>query len=992
MSEEVKVTDAKDVVVLGSDEDKDLEQAPSRAQSGFQTKGILKDIDKDGDGFITREEVERFIGEHRVLKSEKKFFKYGFAFMIGMMIVFSFVIAGLTWGVIILTKETTVEDDVMVSSDTGDPIQCANTDLYVQNGVLLARSPSGNNGNGRRRKLTTGVEEDDYLNDVTEAALGVRNVLKKRIISSMMPDKYFKELEWLEVESKSGSFLSLRILTVIRIPSSKALCGTYLKLGTLHGTILLDEFNLYYDDAVNGLFLQAGLIDYSTGAAAHRRQLSSIDHGIMRRLSGEDFSLVGFFNAIDDAEWTCESVRKPSMPNEYSASFTVLDSCNLGEGSPNQCQVEVPESPIPIPGYGLVTVDGTEYYTHTRQAYVTPEYSALVDTYPHFPDMKFVTKSFPNGVTRMYQFDVEGSLCQCHEFENMPLRMSLPDEFLLYPLGDVGNNLYRYRLSYMGIKGHISDGEEWIHIDYFEDNTTFMPKALISDHHILQVDSMLTGDSMEYFSSSGLDVSEDEFAWCSIATKVVESDRYVAYLKEEFEIPENATLYEKRQYKDEELSWDWTSKSYPPVYASPASMGSYHLFYFADFHASYNESTDKYTGLTEFGEWVAAILNTEHEEVVIDAAEFDDMNPNGTFYVPYSLDTEYQNLTFANFTNATNITWINGTEPPDRRALSGASASTRRQLGVSFSVDPFAPSIDISIEKYKIVYEYDLYGGSMYHTIALKGAGCFLAIACVVGEVHAKIKDASPSKYNYGGSVAVVMDIKAFTLEVVKITYNYYGSDLLYDGFTLSMGTHVASVERTLTYLEQVRGTAGVELAMAKKKVKKSDPKWIRYNAGMVKLYLKAEAYAGIGAVGLGSWETIKTYSYPVTSWGTTNSKALENCAEDASVDLPVNTWLLQSDWSMGVADVYANMAANGHTMEHQQLQLLGSINLFCFGRRSCPLSNSMSQVLLSADIRILVPLFVFILMVMLSRQAFPWTRWPNLLERLDGVSTEMGT
>jgi hypothetical protein len=57
----------------------------------------LKDIDKDGDGFITREEVERFIGEHRVLASEKKFFKYGFAFMIGMMIVFSFVIAGLTW-------------------------------------------------------------------------------------------------------------------------------------------------------------------------------------------------------------------------------------------------------------------------------------------------------------------------------------------------------------------------------------------------------------------------------------------------------------------------------------------------------------------------------------------------------------------------------------------------------------------------------------------------------------------------------------------------------------------------------------------------------------------------------------------------------------------------------------------------------------------------------------------------------------------------------
>jgi hypothetical protein len=540
MSEEVKVTDAKDVVVLGN-ESYDMEQ--TRARSGFQTKGVLKDIDKDGDGFITREEVERFIGEHRVLASEKKFFKYGFAFMIGMMIVFSFVIAGLTWGVIILTKETTVEDDVMVSSDTGDPIQCANTDIYVHNGMLVARNGNGENGR-RRRRLTTGFEEDDILNDDTEAALGVRNVFKKRALSSMMPDQYFKELEWLEIESQSGSFLSLRILAVVRIPSSNALCGTYLKLSTIHGTILLDEFNLYYDNDVNGVFLQTGLIDYYTEKTAHRRQLSSIDHGTMRRLS-EDFSLVGFFNAIDDAEWTCKSVQKPSMPSEYSAIFTVLDQCDVGEDAPNQCQVEVPESPIPIPGYGLTTVDGTEYYSHTRQAYVTPEYSALVDTYAHFPDMTFVTKSFPTGVTRMYQFDAEGSLCRCHEYEDMPLRMTLPDEYLLYPLGEVGNNLYRYRLSYMGIKGHVSDGEEWIHIDYFEDITTLMPKSLISDGNILQVDSMLTGDNMEYFSSSGFDVSDEDFAWCSIATKAAESDRYKAYISGEFETRECHSLREE---------------------------------------------------------------------------------------------------------------------------------------------------------------------------------------------------------------------------------------------------------------------------------------------------------------------------------------------------------------------------------------------------------------------------------------------------------------
>jgi hypothetical protein len=917
MSQEMKVTDAKDVV-LGSNNDNqtDLEHAPQpRAQSGFQTKGVLKDIDRDGDGFITREEVERFIGEHRVLTSEKKFFKYGFAFMVVMMIVFSFVIAGLTWGVIILTKETTVEDDVMVSSDTGDPIQCANTDLYVHNGVLLARSPS-NGDNGRRgRRLTTGFEEDDILNDDTEAALGVRNVFKKRALSSMMPDQYFKELEWLEIESQSGSFLSLRVLSVIRIPSSNALCGTYLKLGTLHGTILLDEFNLYYDDDVNGIFLQSGLIDYYTGKTAHRRQLSSINHGTMRRLS-EDFSLVGFFNAIDDAEWTCQSVRKPRMPSEYSATFTVLNQCDIGEEAPNQCHVEVPQSPVPIPGYGLTTVDGTEYYSRTRQAYVTPEYSALVDTFPHFPDMTFVTKSFPTGVTRMYQFDVEGSLSRCYEFQNMPLRMSLPDEYLLYPLGDIGNNLYRYRLSYMGIKGHISDGEEWIHIDYFEDNTTFMPKALIADENILQVDSMLTGDNMEYFSSSGFDVSDDDFAWCSIATKVVESDRYEAYINGEFEIPENVTLFEKQQYKDEEASWEWKSKLYPPIYASPASMGSGHLFYFAQFHTSYNESTEEFIGLNEFGEWVAAILNTEHEEILIEAEKVDEMNPNGTFYVPYSFDTGFdQNFTFSNFTfnftNIGNITWVNGTEPLDRRALrSHASGSMRRQLGVKFSVDPFAPSIDISIEKYAIMYELGLYNGDMSHTISLQGEGCFLEVFCMIGQIYAVIKEGSANKNDYGGSVTLEMDFKAMVFEVVKIRYNYYGGNYNYGGYTLSKGTHVAAVERTLTYLEQARGTIGVEFTMAKMKVKKNDPSWVRYNAGSVQLYLKAEYFDGIAGF-VGTWKTFKSYNYPISSWGTPNTKAIY-CMKDAFIDLPVDTWL-PTDWSAGIGNVIANMTSSGN-------------------------------------------------------------------------------
>jgi hypothetical protein len=935
MSEEVKVTDAKDVVVLGND-NHDMEYA--RARSGFQTKGVLKDIDKDGDGFITREEVERFIGEHRVLTSEKKFFKYGLFFMIGLMFVFSFVVAGLTWGVIILSKETTLDGDVMVSSDSGDPVQCANTDLYVEDGVLLARN--SNNGEGRRRRrLMTGTEEDDFLNDATSAALGVRNVLKKRMLSSTMPDKYFKELLWLEIESASGSFLSLRIMTVVRIPSANALCGTYLKMGTLHGTILLDEFDLYYDDAVNGVFLESGLIAYSTASSVSRRQLSSIDHGTMRRLSGNDFSLVGFFNAIDDAEWTCESVRKPRMPSEYSASFTVLDRCDVDENSPNQCEVNVPESPDPIPGYGMVTVDGEEYSPRTRRAYVTSEYSALVDTFAHFPDMTFVTKSFPDGVTLMYQFDGEGTLCQCYNFENMPIRMTLPQEYLLYPLGDVGDNLFRYRVSYMGIKGHISDGEEWIHIDYFEDNTTFMPKSLISDNNILQVDSMLTGDEMEHFSSSGFDISDDQFAWCSIATKVVQSDRYKAYINGESVITENSTLSEKKQYEDEQAAWDWISTPYPPVYASLASLGSSHLSYFAQIYTSLNETNDKYTGLNEFGEWVAAILNAEPQEFLVEDTQPENLNPNGTFYVPYSYWTGndnsslYQNYSLDNFTfnsDDMDYTWVNETLPDSDRlralSLSDPSGGNRRQLGVSFSVDPFGPTIDISIEKYAIMYEVALMDKEWYHIIALEGEGCFMGFACVIGEIHATINHGAADKNDYGGSVAFVLDIKAMKFEVIQLRYDYFGGNKDYDIYVLSGGTHIAAAERTLTVLSQVRGTVGVELAMAEKQVKKSNPNWRRYNAGMVKLYMKGEYFKGIGAFGLGSWTTAFSYSYPVTSWGSSKDVVSKKCTQKSDVDLPINTWF-PPGWTESVGDITAEMSEDGSFYIKIKDEVLWSLN-----------------------------------------------------------------
>jgi hypothetical protein len=133
-------------------------------------------------------------------------------------------------------------------------------------------------------------------------------IFKKCTISSEMPDEYFKELDWLEIGSKSDSFLSFNILTVVRISSSNDFSGSFLKLETVHGALLLDEFNLYFDENLSDAFLDAGLIAHTSDIASltitEQQPSSSIHHECMQKISVEDLLLLGFF--IDETEWSCE--------------------------------------------------------------------------------------------------------------------------------------------------------------------------------------------------------------------------------------------------------------------------------------------------------------------------------------------------------------------------------------------------------------------------------------------------------------------------------------------------------------------------------------------------------------------------------------------------------------------------------------------------------------------------------------------------------------
>ena len=71
----------------------------------------------------------------------------------------------------------------MISKESGDAVQCANTDMIVM--LRPTQSPG---------------------------SVGVRRSFQKQELVSTLPFKYFKEIEWLEIESDTGMYVSICLL------------------------------------------------------------------------------------------------------------------------------------------------------------------------------------------------------------------------------------------------------------------------------------------------------------------------------------------------------------------------------------------------------------------------------------------------------------------------------------------------------------------------------------------------------------------------------------------------------------------------------------------------------------------------------------------------------------------------------------------------------------------------------------------------------------
>ena len=73
------------------------------------------------------------------------------------------------------------------------------------------------------------------------------------------------------------------------------------------------------------------------------------------------------------------------------------------------------------------------------------------------------------------------------------IKMDLPDDFIFYPIDDAGSDLMHFRISYQpDVPQYMRDllaktnapipDQPWVHVDYFQDRKTKLPKMLINEN------------------------------------------------------------------------------------------------------------------------------------------------------------------------------------------------------------------------------------------------------------------------------------------------------------------------------------------------------------------------------------------------------------------------------------------------------------------------------------------------------------------------------
>eukprot|EP00873_Tetraselmis_striata_P017625 jgi/Tetstr1/437889/TSEL_002842.t1 len=172
---------------------------------GAKIRDRLASFDLDGDGDVDVNEVAAAI--ESLIKTESSLKQTRTVAYVLAVVVLVIVLAnfGLAFAVAALSKDVEFRGSVMLSKDTGMPVEVASADLKVEGGMLIARETDADSEGATRRRLSDDGGQTEPLATATHLYEFTGNPADLFLAD----DAALTTLQYLEME-KEGQILSLK--------------------------------------------------------------------------------------------------------------------------------------------------------------------------------------------------------------------------------------------------------------------------------------------------------------------------------------------------------------------------------------------------------------------------------------------------------------------------------------------------------------------------------------------------------------------------------------------------------------------------------------------------------------------------------------------------------------------------------------------------------------------------------------------------------------
>jgi hypothetical protein len=334
---------------LTNSTDMEYKHMPPKLQEVFKT------WDADESGVVSEAELIGAASAWKKMQAENRTIK---KLLLAAVVVMIIMFAGMfAMGMVTaeLAKEMKATGDGTMKTTDGTVVKVSSSDVsYDASGKMVARSGTS----GRRLEACTDANGTCFDTGAGVAAIGTRLSKQEAPLSSVIPDRYLREVKELMLDAADGSSFQVQVSASVRVVDPEAKCGSVIRLTTPHGVVTLDDTELYFPDS---------LVEHALSLGVELEISMSARVGYGRRLSSVS-TLKAAFNFIENYDWKCESVQKPPPPpREFRAELSLQWSCSLGEKNHDPCASKMSDQT------GFLRKPGVEVTENGEQRLEVPE-------------------------------------------------------------------------------------------------------------------------------------------------------------------------------------------------------------------------------------------------------------------------------------------------------------------------------------------------------------------------------------------------------------------------------------------------------------------------------------------------------------------------------------------------------------------------------------------------------------------------------------------